>query len=285
MNTKDYEHERFTPDQRYVNEFPAHTTWEEDNGHARPQRAPDAPFCNIFGNPYEDSYAGPPWCTDGTFVGAAFDPTILAALQGVPAENVEVVYKGFHRHFDSFAAMPHIQSGNSRVSEDETASTGGFALPEDRAAACVGRWEEDACYPTQVEMRDRGGHGGMRSVVDIIKQRGITKILVVGLVFDFCVSETAIFASEAAELDVIPGADVHVLADYSRPSFDGKPGAPFTEGICDGLPDARTPSFCAEGGGTTRVYQNIAAEFEDNDVDLMQLVPDTCTSTAESVVM
>lgn len=285
LNTKDYEHERFTADQRYVNQFPSHCSYEEDNGHARPQRAPDTPFCNIFGNPYADSYAGPPWCTDGTFVGAAFDPTILAALQGVPADNVEVVYKGFQENFDSFSAMPHIQSGAGRVSEDESASTGSFALPEDRAAACVGRWEEDACYPTIAELENRGSHGGARSVVDIIKDRGVTKILVVGLVFDFCVSETAIFASEAAELGIIAGVDVQVLADYTRPSFDGKPGAPYTEGICDGLPSARDPSFCGEGGGTTSLYQNIAAEFEENNVDLVQLVPDSCASAPQSVVM
>merc|ERR1711862_345113 len=91
----------------------------------------------------------------------------------------------------------------------------------------------------------------MRSITDIIKDKGITKMLVVGLVYDYCVSETSIFATEAAETGAIAEVDVQVLADYTRPSFDGKPGAPFTEVICDGPLDSTTPSFCLRGGGTT----------------------------------
>jgi len=112
----------------------------------------------------------------------------------------------------------------------------------------------------------------MRSVPDILRERGISKIFVVGLVYDFCVSETAIFGMEGLGLwadfeDGMNDAGIKVLTDLTRPSFDGKPGAPFTEGICDGSGgDPEQPSFCPEGGGTITAYERFKADMEASGV-------------------
>merc|ERR1719329_1610307 len=164
-NTKDYENEDLTAGQRYVNAFPSHTSWTEDGyGRARPQRAPETPFCTALGE------NAPPFCREGSFVGAAFDDNVLTALRGARPDQVEVVYKGFDKDYDSFSAMPHFYhtpgasgsnpGGGSTPTEHrderERQRTGGYALSDSRARACHGLWESGSCYPTVAELQSAG---------------------------------------------------------------------------------------------------------------------------------
>lgn len=137
----------------------------------------------------------------------------------------------------------------------------------------------------------------MRSLPSILLDRGITKIYVVGLVYDFCVAETAIFGMEGLSLwtnfeqtesGITPEVireqgyyGVTVLTDLTRPSFDGKPGAPYTQGMCDGSEDPANPAFCTEGAGTTQAHVNWKTDMEAAgvnvsrraDVDCMRVRP------------
>lgn len=269
MNTKDYEHEHLTAGQRYVNAFPSHCTWAttEDN-YMSMQAAPDTPFCVYLAS----NNIAPPWCADATYVGAHFDEQIHAALARAPAEQVDVVYKGFVKDYDSFSAMPHVVSSGIGVTDEEQRSTGGYAVAADRKEACHGAWDTDpSCTLTQEEATERS-----RSTSDILREKGIEKIFVVGLVYDFCVTETAIFAMEGVDNWYTgSGAEggatlVDILADFTRPSFDGKPGAPFTEGTCDGSADPDVPSFCRVGGGTERLYDEFFSDCQTNNVGMLR---------------
>lgn len=278
MNTKDYESEERTADQRYVNEFPSHCSFEvSDDGQVVPQSAPATPFCRSL-----PAGSRPPFCSDDSFVGIAFDDVILEALSSAPVDQVEVVYKGFDTHFDSFSAMPHLSHlVVGTVDDEERARTGGYALPLERARNCHGGWESHSCYPTIAELTDAGytagaeytppqlRYGPMRSLPSILRNRSITKLVVVGLVYDFCVSETAIFGVEGSQLWLDSGAaggSITVLADLTRPSFDGKPGAPYTAGICDGHQDPTQPAYCSAGGGTLANHNNFKFDLEANGV-------------------
>ena len=67
---------------------------------------------------------------------------------------------------------------------------------------------------------------------------------------------------------------VKVCSDHTRPSFDGKPDAPFTEDVCDKNDfDPDKPSFCRSDGATERLYRRFKLDFEANGVDLTRLAP------------
>eukprot|EP00929_Paragymnodinium_shiwhaense_P007597 TRINITY_DN111507_c0_g1_i1.p1 TRINITY_DN111507_c0_g1~~TRINITY_DN111507_c0_g1_i1.p1 ORF type:complete len:481 (-),score=82.36 TRINITY_DN111507_c0_g1_i1:138-1580(-) len=264
-NTKDYENEEFTADKRYVNQFPSHCSFSGFESHyASPQKAPDTPFCkglvtNVFGGTVPPGH----FCGDSRFIGAALDEKIAHALSELPPENVEIIFKGFNKEYDSFSAMPHLK-GNP--SEMEKTMTGGYAMPDDRATTCHGDWNRYDCYPSEDELKDPLGKG-MRSMLDILNAKGIKKLYTIGLVFDYCVKETAIFATEAAsegKWNAGGKAESTVLAQLTRPSFDGKPGAPFVPAICDG--GDVEDGLCMQGGGTTKLYQQVKKDYDDNGV-------------------
>lgn len=123
----------------------------------------------------------------------------------------------------------------------------------------------------------------MRSLPDILRERGITKIFVVGLVYDFCISETAIFGMEGLGLwasdDGSHDAGITVLTDLTRPSFDGKPGAPYTDGICDGPQDPDLPGYCIEGGGTTQAFRNFKEDMVASGVIVARTANVECASS------
>jgi len=157
----------------------------------------------------------------------------------------------------------------------ESLRTGGFALPAERAKACHGKWNEEQCYPTKDEVDDPL-NGGLRSIMTILNERKIKKIIVVGLVYDFCVKETAVFASEAARMvigglegwDAAGEAAVAVLADLTRPSFDGKPGFPYTEELCQ---DGRSEgAYCTSGAGTVQTFGKVRDDLAANAVGVIR---------------
>lgn len=269
----------------YVNEFPPHAsfTFVADKAFAKPQAAPDTAFCSeeyqLFG--IEEGH----FCKNKDFIGAAFDAEFAKALAEVNKSQVEVVFKGFNKDFESFSALPHFRSNKkeSDADENEIKHTGAWALPVDRALNCHADWEADFCYPTKDMLEDPLKEGA-RPIVEILNTRSIEKLIVVGLVFDFSVKETAIFATEALQAkdgwaasfeSASNGREVSVtvLGDLTRPAFDGKPGAPYNSGFCNGEHDG---SFCTEGGGTAPTYKKILAEFGLNQVKLVRSVPQKC---------
>eukprot|EP00439_Symbiodinium_sp_Y106_P062296 s793_g9.t1 len=276
-----------TAKERYVNDFPSHCSFEWTNGTAVPQKAPETPFCKFM----DSIEVKVPFCGQHDFVGTDFDPALAEALARVDRSQVEVVFKGFHQKYDSFSAMEHreTQEGAMSVEDEEIRFTGGYALSTARDDACHGKWDQADCYPTKDELFG----SGRRSFAEILEGRRINKtpssscqgsfrrIVVTGLVYDFCVKETAIFTRENS-----PSTEVWVLADLTRPSFDGKPGAPYTTGLCDGQ-DAEN-GYCAEGGGTKQWYKRVLQDFVNNDVKVKRLVePDlelyirACLSNAQ----
>jgi len=277
-NTKNYDEIKFTGDMRYVNEFPSHCSFEfakkgaRGTNFATPQQAPDTPFCkglveHVFGG------TAPPghFCGNSTFFGAALDEKLQRALSKVPQDQVDIIFKGFNPDFDSFSAMPHL--GNSTA--EEKMGTGGYAMPESRAKKCHKHWNRHYCYPTKKELKDPSKH--MRSIFDILNAKGIKKLYVVGLVYDFCVKETAIFGMEAAKegkWNAGGDAEVKVIGNLARPSFDGKPGSPYTTIVCDG--GAADGSFCTQGGGTTIAHQKHKADMEAGGVDLVRFEQRKC---------
>lgn len=261
LNQKD-KHEG-TAKERYVNDFPSHCSFEWTNGTAVPQKAPETPFCKFM----DSIEVKVPFCGQFDFVGTDFDPALAEALSSVDRSQVEVVFKGFHQQYDSFSAMEHreTQEGAMSVEDEEIRFTGGYALSTARDDACHGKWDQASCYPTKDELFG----SGRRSFAEILEARRINKIVVTGLVYDFCVKETAIFTRENS-----PSTEVWVLADLTRPSFDGKPGAPYTTGLCDGQETEN--GYCAEGGGTKQWYRRVLQDFVDNDVKVKRLVEPEC---------
>jgi nicotinamidase-related amidase len=274
---------------RYVNFFPSHCTYTVENNIVTPQKGGETPFCKALGGT-------PPYCSQDDFSGAAFDDDIAKALRdiaGVTEGSVEVVFKGFDKDYDSFSAMPHLwTSGDATLQQDEKDKTGGYALNAERKKACFetlsnGGFEDPLCYPTQEEVQQPPGK--MRSMLDIMKDKDINKVVSVGLVYDFCVKETAIFTKEWAQSEAkATKVDSIVLADYSRPSFDGKPGAPFVAAACGGKPDAKSwvaeGEFCLGGGGTMKLHEMVTAEFVNTGVDVRRLTGDFKDSQPSEVV-
>merc|ERR1719282_249498 len=113
---------------------------------------------------------------------------------------------------------------------------------------------------------------GARPLIQILEERGIEKIVIAGFLFEFSVKETAIFAMQA--IDAPDGwaagfeakshdreVSVTILGDFTRPAYDGKPGAPYNAGFCDGEHDG---SYCIEGGGTLSTYEKIKSDLDAN---------------------
>lgn len=252
MNKKDANEESALS--RYVNEFPSHCSFSPQDGLAIPQPATETAFCKHM---FEQGIKLPFCHSD--FIGSYLESEILKALAKCPADQVEVVYKGFQPKYDSFSAMHHATSGSDIYEQN---STGGFALEEERRAGCHGQWDTNQkCYPTLEQMKNTGL---LRNFSSILASRGIKKMVTVGLVYDYCVKETAIFTRENH-----PEMQVVVLGHLTRPSFDGKPGAPYTGFLCDGRDLGH--GFCSEGGGTKAAHEKVLKDYKSNGVAVMRL--------------
>lgn len=268
-NKKDYNDNNLTMEKRYVNAFPSHCSFNITDGWVVPQGAPDTPFCKGLPPAHR-----PPFCAQSDYIGAELTSGIEAAMTKVAKGSQQLVYqvfKGIHHDYDSFSAMPHKESkGSVAVSADETAYTGGFALPTTRDQACkaLGNFNAKECYPKKSEIDNVGKDGGLVPIASILKQRSINHVIVVGLVYDFCVKETALFAQE---LDTGTDIKIQVPAGLVRPSFDGKPGSPYTNVACV-EPDGKVPNFCKKGGGTTPLLQSVAQDLKDGKVSLINII-------------
>eukprot|EP00929_Paragymnodinium_shiwhaense_P099331 TRINITY_DN6094_c0_g1_i4.p1 TRINITY_DN6094_c0_g1~~TRINITY_DN6094_c0_g1_i4.p1 ORF type:complete len:348 (-),score=40.45 TRINITY_DN6094_c0_g1_i4:276-1319(-) len=278
---------------RYRNQLTAHCAFKAtgDDVPTVPIKAQESKFCQDFrpqgGEPPEkdpESWAVPPFCQDDAFVGVDFDDSLAEVFKSIPPSQFDLVFKGIDEHYESFGSIARAQSTLS----EEVQRTGGFALPEKQDDSCHGRWAEGRCYPTPRQLRDAkshirnitarldtGGHGGghdLRPATDILVRRGINKVIVVGLVYDFCVADTSLFAADLA-LWAGLSLDVSVIADLTRPALDGKPGGPYGgASFCrDNAVAADEPQFCVRGAGTTWNHRTTLNNMRAAGVEVVRL--------------
>jgi len=195
---------------RYHNMFPPHTQYDEIRGER------GVPTYPMFG--------------------AKLEPRILHAL-GSAAETaesngdrkaVEIVFKGFNERVDSFSAMQHLSPGNTGTDLNEEDFTGAFALMEGTPQHCFSESPAFDCFPTRAQLDEPSTE--MRSMTQIIRrrleERSIKQILVTGLVFDFCVKETAIYTKMFVDHLFPPEKRPRVMIpmDLARPAMEGLPG-------------------------------------------------------------
>lgn len=264
-NTKGYDDDAFHLGKRYVNEFPSHCTYTLQGGRVVPQEGGETPFCQ---NPGHKKL---PACSDG-FVGSALHPKIHDLMQDLGRANpkqAEIVFKGINKDYDSFSVIPHtVSEGKADFDKKEQEWTGGYAIPLKRKEGCYKDESVDGekCLPTAMEIKDASNK--MRSMQTIFKENGITNIVALGLVFDFCVKETAIFATQLKLEPKSAPLSATVLADLARPSFDGKPGVPYVGAVCT----AKTAEgdYCTTGSGTTADHQNSLKDYQAAEVEVVR---------------
>jgi nicotinamidase-related amidase len=171
--------------------------------------------------------------------GSQFDPIIMKAVKKI-ASNAEykkpvVIYKGFAPLYDSFSAFPHVTSaataGRKHRAMREARVTGGWATSRYKSAT-----DADICEVTEADVKEIHDHldakydepgakpSKLVSVNKIMKENEIKHVYVTGLVFDFCVKETSIFALKNAESKKNGIESVTLLADLAAPAMEGKPG-------------------------------------------------------------
>jgi len=153
---------------------------------------------------------GVPLTETGGFRGADFVPEIAEVLQKlVPNNLAQIVFKGFNNSYDSFSAFS-MDGGSAQ----ELEYTGGYALTRP-----IGQEKIDNYYPTVQEMIYPETY--MLTTTQILKQKGINKLFVCGLVFDYCVRDTAVYALNPQNMGDVAGIEVFVLSDLTRPAMDG----------------------------------------------------------------
>jgi nicotinamidase-related amidase len=175
--------------------------------------------------------AFPPHCVQGT-EGAALHPIIKDAVRQILKEPLApkpvIVYKGFAPLYESFSAFPHSEKAidkeeRAKRSKRESHVTGGWAFTRYPQATAADIFEVTAADKTEMKQHlVLGGPDTMVSVNKILKDAGISDIYVTGLVFDYCVKETAMFALENKATSGIKTATV--VSGLSAPAMDGKPG-------------------------------------------------------------
>lgn len=240
-------------DERYINSFPSHCTFTMKNGIATPQKGSETPFCQ------DEGHKGLPFCSNDAFVGASLHPTIEKLFWTLPPNQVELVFKGINKDYDSFSVIPHTASKNRKLEDAEVKWTGGYALSGSRKNECLKTkdLENPKCYPTDQEIKILSG---MRSMTEIMTKQGTKDLVSVGLVSDFCVKETSIFALEWDKT-----MKSTAFANLARPSFDGKPGVPWAAAACGG---AHEGDFCTSGGGTSATAAAVFADYKNAGVEV-----------------
>merc|ERR1740130_554171 len=168
---------------RYLNAFPPHCLYECASGEV----------CK----PSEDG-------------GARMHDRIRNATKEIKNGDMAVLYKGFHEDYESFAAIKHSIKDMAPTARDAEL-TGGWALKNWKQKPMP----DDSNRPTAAQFSKP--EGDMVSASTILEDWGVKNLFVIGLVFDFCVGETAMYAKATGIENVV------VIADLTRPAVDGKP--------------------------------------------------------------
>lgn len=181
-------------EKRYQNDFPVHCvipeTLESDTC-----TSPDTY------NVEEPSWDNACWANkDGSLLTDEIE-SILTRYEG----TADVVFKGYSKNVESFSAFKHV---HSHMKEENKAKTGGCS-PQ----SC----KDLKCMPTVAELENKK----KCQVIEDLIPEDAKSIIIVGLVYDFCVGESSLNAKES-----FPKKDVYVVADLARPAAQGVDFAP-----------------------------------------------------------
>jgi len=191
---------------RYVNTFPPHTQFEV--------------LADVLGQPTHPSE------------GAKFNPKIREAMKQASEKavgdkdpsSVNVVFKAFNDAIDSFSAFPHVEfTGQTTYNVEKF--TGAYGLREGMPTHCYNEAASYECFPTLQQLK--APDMTMIRMDHVLKDRfvkraeknkaPITQIIVTGLVFDYCVKETAMYTKKF----VGERANVVIPLEFSRPILEG----------------------------------------------------------------
>jgi len=149
------------------------------------------------------------WKSPNQYRGADFVTNVSKVMLPLVREGkADVVFKGFNQSWESFSAF---SMGGGDV---EGQFTGGHTPKSGPPANLTNL---DNFYPSESEMSDPRGR--MYSTASLLKARNITHVLVCGLVFDYCVRDTALFGLLSENMG--PSTLLSVVADLTRPAMDG----------------------------------------------------------------
>eukprot|EP00932_Pfiesteria_piscicida_P020624 SRR837773.7424.p1 GENE.SRR837773.7424~~SRR837773.7424.p1 ORF type:complete len:504 (+),score=91.95 SRR837773.7424:157-1512(+) len=211
------EQDKEKADKRYKNEFPPHTTFREQDGATK-----------LLATPKDESRG---WSTE--FHGAAIVDSVREALLAASKahkDKVFEVFAGFRESVESFTAFPFF-SADSKAEE----GTGGYLpVTEDQATAgtitsCFENEDQKgSCLPSPEQMKDLAKMTRIDKLLDELRKGSgaeakpvhFDRVLVVGLVYDYSVKETAI-ALRTYFQKITEKTEVFVVSDYTRPAFEG----------------------------------------------------------------
>eukprot|EP00928_Gymnodinium_smaydae_P091270 TRINITY_DN74977_c0_g1_i1.p1 TRINITY_DN74977_c0_g1~~TRINITY_DN74977_c0_g1_i1.p1 ORF type:complete len:448 (+),score=52.28 TRINITY_DN74977_c0_g1_i1:50-1345(+) len=200
---------------RYTNDFPPHCVGTISGKVSKEQ---EANWKSVDSAQFKTHVAvdKPPQSIETTL-----HKKIEAAMKGHPRSFI--AYKGFSRDYESFGAFPMQQEseaakllvgaklwldneGNVRAFDDainpSKADFDSYIKSAQEAASDPLAFKSDKFKPLEKHLQELN----------------IDKLLVVGFVYDFCVKETAIGATQQGNL---PGVETTVLTDCCRPAIDG----------------------------------------------------------------
>jgi nicotinamidase-related amidase len=188
-------------------------------------------------------------------------------------DRVHTVFKGFNPKKDSFSAIatyvPAAARTEDMAPDAHEEFTGGFALSGNSGTYtpwprhCYETESKDNlhapadCFPTKSQLENpNAANNGMFSIAEVLakiqEQKGqFDRIIVTGLVFDFCVKETA-FNAQA----LFPGKQVIVPIELARPACEG--------GL---VPDF---AYKPAGLGTTEIIERTEMEYEVRGIKLVR---------------
>jgi len=155
-----------------------------------------------------DHQGVPVYLNNSGYRGADFVPDVgNVMLPLVMNKKGLVVYKGFNNSYDSFSAF------SMGGSAEETKYTGGYSLNRSPPANIT---DINQFYPNETEMISPDKF--MTPLAQTLRSMNIKTIFVCGLVFDYCVRDTALFGLLPLNMGDI---EMFVIADLSRPAMDG----------------------------------------------------------------
>jgi len=185
-------------EKRYHNDFPVHCvipeTLESDN-------------CSKTYN-QEPSWDNACWANkEGSLLTDKIEKIITRY-----EDTADVVFKGYDKLVESFSAFKHV---HSKMTKKNQAHTGGCSPQSCKAKQSEA--DDLKCMPAVAELEDK------EKCTDIEKliPEDATSIIIVGLVYDFCVGESSMNAKES-----FPEKNVYVVADLARPAAQGVDFAP-----------------------------------------------------------
>jgi len=161
-----------------------------------------------------------PHCIQGNAGSHFYDP-VARCLEGLlkKKRRVEIVFKGFHEDVESFAALEYSEVPPSDRGEEFTMTKD---CPNERLYGCSSLvdWTGSFCMKcSNLEFEgkfdvnappDVLAAWGRKSLADTLREHGVKRVFVCGLVFDLCVLDTSLNSAKC-------GFETFTVLDACRP--------------------------------------------------------------------